>query len=73
MADIKKLPQADQERWLEQRGWVPTMRSGVKMWKHPDTGVPYWIGVAVDKAIDACKLPADMELNPVLPPPNWAP
>lgn len=70
MADIAKLNMTDQERWLEQRGWKPTQRSGAKMWKDPDTNIPYVHVVAVRRAMDACKLPADMELDPIVPAPK---
>ncbi len=73
MADMKTLPKADQERWLEQRGWVPSTRTGVKMWRHPDTGLSYIHTLAIEKALNECRLPADSELNPTVPEPKREP
>lgn len=68
MADIYKFSKEDQERWLDQRGWQPSDRTGVRMWRHPETGIPYNHIVALRLALEECKLPADTELNPVVPP-----
>jgi hypothetical protein len=56
--------------WLYQRGWRSVERgNNMQMWRHPDTGVTYNLPVALRLAKEACKLPADFELTPSVPPP----
>jgi hypothetical protein len=64
--DIKVLSREDQQKWMNQRGWVQDEnRPG--MWINPDTRMPlYWIK-ALDEALAQCRLPADTELRPEEP------
>ena len=58
--DIKKLTVEKQRLWLEQRGW----RQGKPgMWIDPDTRVPYYFTMALDRAISECRIDSDLELK----------
>lgn len=63
--DIKKLPVEKQQQWLEQRGW---RRGKPGMWIDPDTRVPYYFTMALDRAIAECRIDSDLELKPEVPP-----
>lgn len=64
MANIIALPPETQEKWIKQRGWQPIQRDKLVLWKDPDSGVPYIFQVAIKKALEACRLPADTDIKP---------
>jgi hypothetical protein len=65
--DISKAPIGQQKAWLIQRGWQPDPHKA-NVFLDPDTRVPYFIKVAVDRALTDCRIASDSELNPVVPP-----
>jgi hypothetical protein len=64
----------DKKKWLRQRGWTVALRpvppgspegtQPTEMWRDPDRGVSYHFAMAMKKALDECRLPADFELKP---------
>ncbi len=53
------LTEADQKKWLQQRGWQPDG----PVWRDPDSGLTYMFTMALDRAKKAAKLPYDLELH----------
>jgi hypothetical protein len=66
MADhVNTYSDEDKQKWLRQRGWTPVQRSEtLTMWRDPDRGVSYNFQIAMKKALEDCRLPADFELRP---------
>lgn len=61
--DISKLPIEQQRQWLIQRGWAPH-QSRENVWIDPDTRMPFFIAVAVKRAMEGCRIESDLELKP---------
>jgi hypothetical protein len=67
MADhVNTYSDEDKQKWLKQRGWTPVQRQPDQptMWRDPDRGVSYHFAMAMKKALEDCRLPADFELRP---------
>ena len=65
--DVMFLPEAQQKKWLEQRGYIPSIRDNIVMWRHPETGIRYIFTQALKMALQDCRLPADYQLTVELP------
>jgi hypothetical protein len=65
--DIMSLPKDKQVKWLAQRGWQADDEKP-DVWIDPDTRAKMYFLMALRKAIENCRLPADMELQPDSPP-----
>lgn len=63
---VNTFSNEDKEKWLRQRGWTPVQRAPNQptMWRDPDRGVSYHFAMAMTKALEDCRLPADFELKP---------
>lgn len=62
--DVMQMEVPDQKKWLEQRGWIPSQRDTIMLWRHPETGVRYVFAQAFKLAMQDCRLPADYQLTP---------
>jgi hypothetical protein len=69
---VNTYSKENKEKWLRQRGWTPVRRTSpaIKeedapvLWRDPDRGVSYHFEMAMKKALEDCRLPADFELQP---------
>lgn len=61
---VNTYSREDKLKWLKQRGWVAVERDKQVLWRDPDYGVSYHFDMAMKKALEECRLPADFELKP---------